>query len=638
MQTPAEHGIVGRDEPLRRLGAAIDVAAQGHRSALLVTGQAGMGKTSLLTAAIAAGAPDATIVGWGTCWHGEGAPGFWPWMQVMGGLARAVGRVAATEAAGGDREVLATFVRDLGPPVEASAAPQRHRLLLLDVAVRWIEALAVGRQVVVVLDDLQWADESSLDLLDHLVAAPAPVALSVFGAYRHDELDRDRRARMAELASHLECVHLEGLDRAGVEELVGSLAGPEIGRSRGPELHRRTGGHPLFIRELASLAELGTGGSLPTVVTGAVERRLDMLAAASRAILEVGSVLGNRLLPDVLGYVTDQPTPDVVGLLQAAVDAGLVDCSPDGEFWFVHDLFRETLYAGLDVADRPRVHHRIGEALEARVVRGGSVRSDDIARHFTAGISQGPPDRAIQWARQAAADDRRRSAFTEAADHLQRVRTATLDAGCAISPDVLFDLLVDEADARARSGKPDTARALLAEADRIAPGPLAHADVALAVQRLGARFAMPRGSIVAQLEAALRDGDDIDVSRRAQLTAALSRELQHSVAHDRSRALPLSEEALALGRASQDEHALVACLLARHDVLWTPGTGAERAELGREIAAVGERLGDTDRHTEGLILWANGLLEAGRPASAPCSTAGSTCSRPATNHATATWS
>jgi hypothetical protein len=518
----------------------------------------------------------------------------------MGGLARAAGPPASVKAAGGDREVLATFVRDLGMPVGTSADPERHRLLLLDVAVRWIEALAVDRQVLLVLDDLQWADESSLDLLDHLVAAPAPVALSVFGAYRHDELDRDRRARMAELASHLECVHLEGLDPAGVEELVRSVAGPDIARSRGRELHRRTGGHPLFVRELAS-----------------VERRLDMLPAVSRAVLEVGSVLGNRLLPDVLGYVTDQPTPDVVGLLQTAVDAGLVDRSPDGEFWFVHDLFRETLYGGLDVADRVRFHHRLGEALEARVVRGASVPSGDIARHFTAGITEGPADKAIQWARQAAADDRRRSAFTEAANHLQRVRAATLDAGWAISPDVLFDLLIDEADGRARSGKPDTARSLLAEADRIAHGPQARADIALAVQRLGARFAMPRGAIVAQLEAALRAGDEIDVSRRAQLTAALSRELQHSVADDRSRALPLSEEALALGRASEDEHALVACLLARHDALWTPGTGDERAELGREIAAVGERLGDTDRHTEGLILWANGLLEAGSPGFRP---------------------
>ena len=616
MGTPGPERIVGRDEPLRRLRQAIDLAAQGHRSALLVTGQAGMGKTSLMAAAVAA-APDAATVGWGTCWHGEGAPGFWPWMQAMGGLARAVGLAASAEAAGGDRDLVATFVRDLGAPAETAGDPERHRLLLLDVAVRWIEALAADHQVVLVLDDLQWADESSLDLLDHLVAAPVPVALSVFGAYRHDELDQHRRARVGEIASHVECVHLEGLDPAGVEELVRSIAGDDVARSRGPELHRRTGGHPLFVRELATFADLELDGSLPTVVTGAVERRLEMLATESRSVLEMGSVLGNRLLPDVLGHVAGLATATVVGLLQTSVDAGLVERSADGEFWFAHDLFRETLYGGLTVAERARLHRGIGEALEARIVRGASVPSGDLARHFTAGITEGPPDKAIEWAHRAATDDRRRSAFTEGANHLSRVRTAALDAGWAITPDVLFDLLIDEADLRARSGKPDAARTLLAEAHRVAPSREARADVALSVQRLGARFAMPRGAIVAQLEAALEAGDALDLSRRAQLTAALSRELQHSVADDRSRALPLSEEALSLGRSSKDEHALGACLLARHDALWTPGTGAERAELGREIAGVGDRLGDTDRQAEGLLLWSNGLLEAGSPGFRP---------------------
>lgn len=402
---------------------------------------------------------------------------------------------------------------------------------------------------------------------------------------------------MATLASRLDSVHLEGLDLAGVEELIDSLAGSGVGRSQASELHRRTGGHPLFVRELATMSEAGTGDALPTVVTGAVEHRLDLLSAADRAVLEAGSVLGNRLLPDVLASVTDRPVSDVVRSLEAAADAGLVNLSVDGEFWFVHDLFRKTLYSRLAAADRVRFHHRIAEALEARVVRGADVSSGDIAHHFTAAVAEGSIDRAIQWAHQAAVDDRRRSAFNEAANHLQRVRTATLDAGWAISPDALFDLLVDEAGARARSGAPDRARSLLAEADRIAPGPRQCADVALAVQRLGARFAMPRGAIVAQLERALDAGDGIDLSRRAQLTAALSRELQHSVTDDRARALPLSEEALDLGRESGDEQALVACLLACHDALWTPGTGEERAELGQEIAAEEEvgrlRLGPT---------------------------------------------
>ena len=137
------------------------------------------------------------------------------------------------------------------------------------------------------------------------------------------------------------------------------------------------------------------------------------------------------------------------------------------------------------------------------------------------------------------------------------------------------------------------------------------ADVALAVQRLGAKFATPRDEIIGHLESALEAVTGVDLARQAQVTAALARELQHSVADDRRRAGPLSEEALALGRASNDDATLIACLLARHDGLWGPGTGGERAVLGHEIAAAGVRLRDNDRLAEGLSLEANGLLESG---------------------------
>ena len=133
--------------------------------------------------------------------------------------------------------------------------------------------------------------------------------------------------------------------------------------------------------------------------------------------------------------------------------------------------------------------------------------------------------------------------------------------------------------------------------------------MALAVQRLGAKFAAPRGEIIAQLESAWHSITGNDVTRQARVTAALARELQHSVSQDRRRAGPLSEEALALARDSGDDETLASCLLARHDALWGPGTGAVRSALGQEIAAVGNRLGDTDRLAEGLLLEANGLLE-----------------------------
>jgi len=612
----ASAAIIGRSEPRRRIGAAIAASATGRRSALLVSGEAGMGKTTLVQAAIEEEAGDA-LIGWGTCWHGEGAPAFWPWTQALDDLARAVGPESATTAAGNDLDTLAVLIRDLGRTSEVHGDPERHRLLLLDAAVRWLEALSADHQLVVVLDDLQWADPSTLDLLDHLIATPLNARLLVVATYRHDELDDEQRARIATLVSRAEHVHIGGLAVDEVEHLIATITDAETAAELAPELHRRTGGHPLFVSELARLSDLGTGGALPTAVTEAVARRLQTLPKPTRDLLDAGCVLGNRLLVDVLATVTGLRPPEVIQSLEAACDAGIVRADSGTELWFVHDLFRETLYTELSASRRIALHGEIGSALEARLERGAIVSPSDIARHLTLAVGLGETEPAIRWAREAATEERRRSAFTEAAAHLRRVRTAAADAGWPLDPMALVPLLVDEADDVARSGDPDEARALLAQAAASARTAELEADVALAVQGLGAKFASRRDEIIAQLESAVAAIGDSDPIREARLTAALARELQHSVAEERMRAGPLSERALELGRVSNDGETLIACLLARHDALWTPGTGAARAELGHEIADVATRLGSSDHVGVGLVLEANGLLESGSPVFRP---------------------
>lgn len=614
--TQGAEPIIGRAEPLAHLVRATQASAAGRRSGILVSGVAGMGKTSLIRTALATattGGSDNWIVGWGTCWQGGGAPGFWPWMQALDELARAAGSEAAIAASGQDRDTLAALIRELGPEMERIDDPDRQRFLLLDAAVRWLDRLAEQQPVAVVLDDLQWADTSTLDLLDHLVGAPAQTRLLVLGAFRHDELSVETSARMAALGSRTDQLHLTGLAVEHVAELVASVCGPVRAQEVSGELHIRTGGHPLFVRELARLSASEAGGPLPSVVTGAVLRRLERLPPQSRRVLEAGSVLGNRLLLDVLARVVDEPVAAVLARLDGAIEAGVIRAGAGAEVWFTHDLYRETLYGQLGLAARAQLHGQVAEALEARHARGAGVPPGDLARHFALAVSATDPAKAITWARAAALDERHRSAFGESAAHLRRARLAVTDVGWAIDPGLLVEILVEEADAQARSGEPDAARTLLAEAGRSATSPIQVADVALAVQRLGAKFAAPRREIIAQLESAKASITGHDVARQARVTAALARELQHSVAADRRLAGPLSEEALALARDSGDDATLVACLLARHDALWVPGTGEERSVLGREIAEVASRLRDTDRQAEGLLLQANGLLEAGSP-------------------------
>lgn len=603
--------VVGRSEPRRRIAAAAAAAEQGRRAAVMVSGSAGMGKTTLIRDAVETVAAGA-LLGWGTCWHGEGAPAFWPWTQALDDLASAVGPTETARLAGDDRDVLSVLIRELGPAVESHADPERHRLLLLEASVRWLEALATERSVVLVLDDLQWADPSTLDLLNLLIATPTRARMLVLGSYRHDEVSADQRSRLAPVVQRAEHLQISGLTVEEVEELVGSISGPDVAAELAPELHRRTGGHPLFVSELARLPDVGRGGALPTAVSEAVASRLRLLPEATRTLLDAASVLGNRLLPDVLAAVTDQRPPDVIEGLEAALDAGIVTAESPADIWFAHDLFRETLYEELRASRRMALHAAVGSALADRAERGAAA-AGDVARHLTLSASLGEPDVAIHWAREAAADERRRSGFVEAAAHLRRIRAAIASAGWNLGSEVVVALMMEEADDRARSGDPDQSRELLSQAAAFAETAEQAAEVALAVQRLGAKFGARRDEVIAQLEEARAGVAGRHPILEAQTTAALARELQHSVEDDRLRAGPLSERAIELGRASDDDGTLIACLLARHDALWKPGTGEERAELGREIATLATRMGDTDRLAEGLILEANGLIESGSP-------------------------
>jgi hypothetical protein len=188
------------------------------------------------------------------------------------------------------------------------------------------------------------------------------------------------------------------------------------------------------------------------------------------------------------------------------------------------------------------------------------------------------------------------------------------DLGVDTAGAVLVDLLVEEADAVGRSGDPSTARALLEDARSRAAalGDVARLGrAALGMQRLGARFAMPRDAVVAALEEARCALQGAGTALEAQLTAALARELHHSVPGQRERARPLSEQAIALARRVDDPETLAACLLARHDVLWTVTMSRERIGLAREITALAARSGDAERHAEGLLLTANAMLEDG---------------------------
>jgi hypothetical protein len=385
-------------------------------------------------------------------------------------------------------------------------------------------------------------------------------------------------------------------------------------------VHHRTAGHPFLARQLGELlADPGhPPGAVPAAAHDLVSRRVHRLSSGCRELVKAAAVAGTELLPDVLTEVCGLDRATVAALVDEAVQAGVLVTDTEGSRTLLaHDLFREAIYCRLAVPQRIALHQRTADALEHRHARGAPVVSADLARHCAAAVPLDGADRAVRWARSAAAAERTRLGFGEAAAHLARARRAIEDAGDTQTGGQLVDLLIEEADARARAGDPTRARDLLADA-RSRARALGDAEqlgrVALGVHRLGARFAMPRDAVVAVLDDARTALHGTGSPLEAQLTANLARELTHSIPEHRPRARPLSEHALALARQLNDPTTLAACLLARHDVVWTPGRAAERIDLAREITDLAARTGDTERHAEGLLLTATALLESGSPA------------------------
>lgn len=607
---PSTTGLVGRDPQLALLHEVIG-RARDDGAVALVVGHAGIGKTSLVRAIAGRTGPR---VGWGTCLEGPGAPGYWPWTQALNALARAVGLAHARDIAGDDLALLGVIVSALNE--QGSGSDGSVPLLLWDATARWLQALAAQGPLLIVLDDLQWADDSSLALFEFVATSCQLPGVCLIGLHRPDELSVQAQERLSVVVSHAHHIQLGGLDADAVHSLVGRVLGASMSAGLSADIHRRSGGHPFFVRELALLAaNAASPTSVPGAVREAIERRLRHLSEPTLTVLEVTAMIGNEVLTDVIVQVLALASGEVEAAIHEALAAGVMITGDDGELRLAHDLLRETLATRVDPARRVVTHQGIADALERRNERGFIVaNAAEIARHFTNAIAVDGPLRATRWALAAASDDGRALAFTEAAGHLRRLRAGAATAGVVIEDDAMIDVLIAEADALVRSGRPLDAKGLL----RVAHDLAQHskdarrlASVALAATQLGSQFSARRDDVIADLEEALNELADADPAMEARLTATLARELQHSVASDRPRAEPLSRRALELGRQSDDANALLACLLARHDVLWTPGTAEERVPVAQEIIAVARRIRDPERQAQGLLLLANAELERG---------------------------
>jgi DNA-binding SARP family transcriptional activator len=386
----AADDLVGREDQLAALDAILAGARGGHGRVLLVAGEPGIGKTRLAEEAARCAAAAGMQVAWGRCQEGDGAPALWPWAQVVRQLAAglAPGQLAAMLGPSAAR--LGPLLPELaGPPPPARPPPIADlgaaRFQLNQAAAGLLRRLAEARPLLVVIDDLNWADVPSLSLLAFLAAELKNARLVVLGTYRDVEVvaGRPLADMLGALAREpvVERILLGGLDREGVAALIGRTIGATPAEALVDAVADRCGGNPFFITELLRLlqserrlaapdAAAAARREVPAGVRDVLRARLARLPAQTSTFLMVAAVAGRGFDLDLVEAVTGLEDEVALDAAEAALLAGLVieDDRAAGRYRFAHALVRETIYEDISRARRARLHARVADALVA--VRG----------------------------------------------------------------------------------------------------------------------------------------------------------------------------------------------------------------------------------------------------------------------------
>ncbi|SNS96329.1 Transcriptional regulatory protein, C terminal [Geodermatophilus saharensis] len=396
-EVPVPSGeLVGRDAHLRVVDEALAGTASGRGRVVLVAGEPGIGKTRLAEEAARRARGSGVTVAWGRSDQDAGAPPFWPWTQVLRDLLGDGPAGPATAELDVDTVELSPLLPELadgGPRAAAPVVdPETSRFRLCRAVTATLLRLARRRRLLVVLDDLQWADAASHRLLGHLATAVADAPVVVLVTYRDRDLDgaeplADTLAELAR-AAPVDRLELTGLEVTDVARVMASHAGTDPDGELARRIRDRTGGNPFFVLEVLRL--LGANGwpdrtpaeaaalvaeQIPAGVRDVLRRRLGRLPDQTRTVLLVAAVVGQEFDLDVVRAVTGVDDDDVLGSLELTVSAGLVveDPARVGRFRFAHALVREAVYGEISRARRARLHARVGQALLDH--RGGDADS-----------------------------------------------------------------------------------------------------------------------------------------------------------------------------------------------------------------------------------------------------------------------
>lgn len=632
-------GYVGRVAERARLDELWGQTQEGSLRLALISGEAGVGKTRLSThLALQAHAQAATVL-YGRCDEDLGVP-YQPWVQALRHLVAEAPQSlvrAHLERHGGELARLIPTLRERAEaPAPRQSDPETERYMMYAAATGLLETAGESQPVVLILDDLHWADGPTLSLLRHVVTTGASMRALVLGTYRDSDLSREHplAALLADLHRErgVHRLKLTGLDADDLLALMEAIAGHELdenGRALAQAITRETAGNPFFAGELLRhLTESGAiaqddggrwqlvGGvedmGLPQSVREVIGRRVERLGSDARTALSAAAVIGRDFDLDLLVAVAELPEARLLDLLDEAVAASLLqeDSERAGRFTFTHALVEHTLYEDLGRTRRARLHQRVAEALEELCGEDPGERLGELASHWAAAVVSANPGKALQYAQRAG--DRALAAL--APDEAVRWYRQALGLHTQASGgegSERCELLIGLGEAQRQAGDRSSRQTLLdaaglasrlGDTDRLCRAVLAN------TRGFPSHVGTVDSERVKTLEAAaqtLPAGDP----RRAQVLALLASELHYS--GEPSRGRQLAEEAVEMARAARDEAALAQTLSHAIWAIMAPDTLEQRQQMIDELTGLTRRLDDPRLTATGMGAGLHLALELG---------------------------
>ncbi|HEX8856172.1 MAG TPA: AAA family ATPase [Thermoleophilaceae bacterium] len=599
----AEHPFVSRRHELDALHRAWELARGGDGRTVVLAGEPGIGKTSLTAVFAREAYSSGARVLLGRC-HPEALVPYEPFVEALRQLPPAALAKRSRTLARVMPELLA------GAPPTAPADDQAERYVLFEAVAHTLAEAARDAPLVLVLEDLHWADQPTLLLLRHSARASERAPLLTLLTFRTTEVPGTEHVMSAltdlerELA--FDRITLGGLRDGEVAEMVEEVHGGRASSPLGTALHRETAGNPLFIGQLLrhleetgalverdgelALTTPGTGLGVPESIKELVGRRLSSLTEETVSTLRTGAVIGRSFPHEVLVWVERNELDALVDSLEEATAAGLLEESVAGRHAFVHALVREAIYEQTSATRRAGLHRRVAEALEA----SGGAEPAELAHHFLAARDTG---KGLEYSLAAAERSLGQLAYEDAAAHFRRALGALGDEDAGRR----CELLIGLADAQARGGDMPAAKVAYRDAAELADNPEHLARAALGYGgRIIWEVSRDDPFMIPLLERAIENLGDADSPLRVRLLVRLAGGPLRDARFPRSRRSDLSREALEMARRLGDPvtlaYAIDGYILAHHG----PDQTHEQLRLARELVDVALEGGDKERAMEGF--------------------------------------